>query len=54
MAEILNEVVDLCIIIQNKSGKMIKDFVKEINNYEVEIKFIKEKVNKYMEKFDFY
>ena len=54
VAEILNDVVILCQMIQEESGKMMVDFVKKIENYENEISDLRKHVNSYMEQFDFY
>ena len=54
VAEVLDTVVKLCRIIQEKSGKPLNNFVKIIPEYEKEINIIKNEVNSFMKNFDFY
>ena len=54
VAEILDNVIKLCILIQEKSGKPLVNFVNSIPDFKEEINNIKEEVNSYMKDFPFY
>ena len=54
VAEILDTVIRLCIVIQEKSGKPLVNFMNLIPDYIEEINTIKKEVNSYMKNFSFY
>ena len=53
VAKLLDKVVNLCINIQNKSGKKLIDFNNNIKYFNNEITKIREEVNKFTENYYF-
>ena len=55
VGELINECVDLCLEVQSVSGKKLVEFKEMLNeNYSCEIDYIKEKVENFACKFEFY
>jgi len=50
----LNRCIELCLEIQNKSGKLLKNFIKEMENHSIELDLIKKNINNYAKSFPFY
>lgn len=53
VANLLDETIKLALTIQEKSGKKLVDFKKELENHKNEIETIKNKVNEFANKFEF-
>lgn len=53
VANLLDETIKLALFIQEKSGKKLVDFKKELDNHKNEIETIKNKVNEFANKFEF-
>ena len=55
VGDFINECVELCLRIQNDSGKKLVDFKKDLHeNYSNDIELLKNNVNEFASKFDFY
>ena len=55
VGDFINECVELCLRVQNDSGKKLVDFKKVLHeNYSNDIELLKNNVNEFASKFDFY